>query len=118
MDAPRSRAMARDGALCDVRQVAGHVVCQLPNVPGPCGKVDVATLSGPESGHMILRWLIFGSSDLGTIDMTKDRLRDGEALTARYADEAAITRHAERDHRAFWAAVDGRRFTLIRGRRA
>jgi hypothetical protein len=67
----------------------------------------------------LLRLLVQSDYDVGSVSLTPKQLREAEAWTLAQADprQAVITRHAERDHRAFWAQVD-RRFTLIHGKRA
>ena len=63
------------------------------------------------------RLLVHSNYDVGVVPLTPRQLHEAEAWTLAQAD-GAVVRHAQRDHRAFWAEVDRRRFTLIHGKRA
>ena len=63
-----------------------------------------------------VKWLLHGSDDLGYVKMTRDRLREAEALKDRYChpDLAYISRGVELDHREFWADVERQRAPRLR----
>jgi hypothetical protein len=56
----------------------------------------------------LLRWLTRSDYAVGALHLSPQQIAEAERWTKAQQD-GAIVRHARRDHRQFWAAVDAKR---------